>query len=95
MSVLKCKMCGGSLKVNDDSGVAVCEYCGTRQTISKTNDDVISNLYNRANNLRLSRTIPKRKHIGDWSYASMALNMSMILKRERRVQPVTGLLLNL
>ena len=59
MSVLKCKMCGGSLKVNDDSGVAVCEYCGTRQTISKTNDDVISNLYNRANNLRLKNEFDK------------------------------------
>jgi len=53
MTVLKCKMCGGTLNVTDDSGVAVCEYCGTKQTISKTNDDVLSNLYNRANNLRL------------------------------------------
>lgn len=63
MAVLKCKMCGGSLTVNDESGVAVCEYCGTRQTISKTTDDVVSNLYNRANNLRLKNEFDKALNI--------------------------------
>ena len=59
MAVLKCKMCGGTLNVSDDSGIAVCEYCGTKQTVSKTNDDVLSNLYNRANNLRLKNEFDK------------------------------------
>lgn len=59
MAVLKCKMCGGTLTINDDSGIATCEYCGTKQTISKTTDDVISNLYNRANNLRLKNEFDK------------------------------------
>ncbi len=59
MQTLKCKMCGGTLTINDDSGVTVCEYCGTKQTISKTTDDVISNLYNRANNLRLKNEFDK------------------------------------
>jgi len=63
MSVLKCKMCGGTLKVSDDSGIAICEYCGTKQTVSKTNDDVLSNLYNRANNLRLKNEFDKALNI--------------------------------
>ena len=63
MPILKCKMCGGTLTINDDSGIAVCEYCGTRQTISKTTDDVISNLYNRANNLRLKNEFDKALNI--------------------------------
>lgn len=52
MAVFKCKMCGGALEANSET-VAVCQYCGTKQTLPKTNDDVISNLFNRANNLRL------------------------------------------
>ncbi len=63
MSILKCKMCGGALSVDGDSGVAVCEYCGTKQTVSKTADDVISNLYNRANNLRLKNEFDKAQNI--------------------------------
>ena len=53
MAVIKCKMCGGDLTVEAESGIAVCEYCGTKQTVSKTADNVIANLYNRANNLRM------------------------------------------
>ncbi len=39
MSIFKCKMCGGSLEVDDDQKVCVCEYCGTRQTVPKTDDN--------------------------------------------------------
>ena len=53
MSVFKCKMCGGNLEINGGSSVVTCEYCGTNQTISKTRDDVIQNLFNRANDLRI------------------------------------------
>ncbi|MBR6696273.1 MAG: TIR domain-containing protein [Oscillospiraceae bacterium] len=52
MAMFKCKMCGGNLEVSNET-VAVCEYCNTKQTLPKTNDDVMSNLFNRANNLRL------------------------------------------
>lgn len=38
MSVLKCKMCGGDLVI-DESGVAVCEYCGTKQTVTSGESD--------------------------------------------------------
>ena len=53
MSVFKCKMCGGNLNVVDGLSVVTCEYCGTNQTISKTRDSVVQNLYNRANDLRI------------------------------------------
>ena len=39
MSIFKCKMCGGSLEVDDDQKVCVCEYCGTRQTVPKYEDN--------------------------------------------------------
>lgn len=32
MAILNCKMCGGSLLPLPDSNIAVCEYCGARQT---------------------------------------------------------------
>ncbi len=52
MAVFKCKMCGGMLAETSET-TAVCEYCGTKQTLPKTNNEIVSNLYNRANNLRL------------------------------------------
>ena len=30
MAVLKCKMCGGELNVQDGMTVAECEYCGSK-----------------------------------------------------------------
>lgn len=53
MAILKCKMCGGDLIVNDNEAVCTCEYCGTKQTIPKANDEKIVNLFNRANQLRI------------------------------------------
>lgn len=53
MAAFKCKMCGGTLEINNNETVAVCEYCGTKQTLPKSNDETVSNLFNRANNLRL------------------------------------------
>lgn len=52
MAVFKCKMCGGTLSVEDGVSVAECEYCGTKQTVPTSNDEVIVNLFNRANYLR-------------------------------------------
>ena len=52
-------MCGGSLSVQDGATVAECEYCGTTQTVPTSNDEVIVNLFNRANNLRLKGDFDK------------------------------------
>ena len=47
MSVFKCKMCGGDLEIASGASVAECEYCGTKQTLPKVNDEVVQNLFNR------------------------------------------------
>jgi len=58
MAVFKCKMCGGTLEVGNES-VAVCEYCGTKQTLPKLDDDKRSNLYDRANHFRRNNEYDK------------------------------------
>lgn len=63
MSTLKCKMCGGTLEINENETTATCEYCGTEQTIPKITDDLIGNLFNRANTLRLKSEFDKAEEI--------------------------------
>lgn len=53
MSIFKCKMCGGTLEFNPGDVVGVCDSCGTKQTLPNGNDEIIANLHNRANSLRL------------------------------------------
>ncbi len=53
MVSIKCKMCGGTLEFEQDATIGTCEFCGSKQTLPKTADDVLANLFNRANNLRL------------------------------------------
>ena len=52
MAVFKCKMCGGALEVADGMTVCECEYCGTQQTLPKTDNEQILNMFNRANHFR-------------------------------------------
>ena len=41
MSVIKCKMCGGDLELIEGSSVAVCEYCGSQQTVPAADNEKI------------------------------------------------------
>lgn len=59
MSIFKCKMCGGELQINPGESVAVCEYCGTTQTLPKLDDDRRANLYDRANHFRRNKDFDK------------------------------------
>lgn len=63
MAIFKCKMCGGTIEIQQGESVGVCEYCGTKQTLPNTNDDVIANLYNRANNLRLKSEFDRAQKV--------------------------------
>ena len=54
MAVLKCKMCGGDLNIVENTTVAECEYCGSKQTIPVIDDDKKIKLYERANKLRFA-----------------------------------------
>ena len=63
MAIFKCKMCGGSLEVEKGKTICECEYCGTKQTVSATDDEIVTNLYNRANNLRIKCEFDKAQEI--------------------------------
>ena len=52
MAVFKCKMCGGTLEVQEGMTVCECEYCGSVQTVPKLDDEKKINLFARANRLR-------------------------------------------
>ena len=59
MAVFKCKMCGGTLEIKSNETVAICEYCGTKQTLPKLDDDRKANLYDRANHFRRNNEFDK------------------------------------
>ncbi len=63
MAMFKCKMCGGNLEVKDNESVAICEYCGTQQTLPKLDDDKRVNLYDRANHFRRHNEFDKAINI--------------------------------
>lgn len=46
----KCKICGGQVQVDRTSGICICEYCGTKQTIPLFSDDSSKRLYESGNN---------------------------------------------
>ncbi len=52
MALFKCKMCGGNLEVSEDMSVCECEYCGTKQTLPKADNEQKINAMNRANHFR-------------------------------------------
>ena len=59
MAIFKCKMCGGTLEIQNNETVAVCQYCGTKQTLPKLDDDRKANLYDRANHFRRNNEFDK------------------------------------
>ena len=62
MALFKCKMCGGTLEIGSES-VAICEYCGTQQTLPRLDDDRRANLYDRANHFRRNNEFDKAMSI--------------------------------
>lgn len=63
MTIFKCKMCGGSLDVEEGASYGVCEYCGTKQTLPTSKDETLQNLFNRANVLRRKAEFDKAAEI--------------------------------
>ena len=58
MAIFKCKMCGGTLEINNET-VLECEYCGTRQTLPRLDSEKRANLYDRANHFRRNNEFDK------------------------------------
>jgi len=54
MAILKCKMCGGDLSVTEGMKIVECDFCGTTQTVPNADDEKKTNLFNRANRLRIA-----------------------------------------
>ena len=54
MAVFQCKMCGGALDINEGQNIAICPYCGSKQTIPKLSNDKVTKILERANTLRLN-----------------------------------------
>jgi len=46
----KCKICGGQTSVDTANGIAICEYCGTKQALPLFTDNSERLLYERGNN---------------------------------------------
>lgn len=59
MALFKCKMCGGTLEIAEGTTVCECEYCGTKQTLPKLDNDRKENLYDRANHFRRNNDFDK------------------------------------
>ena len=59
MALFKCKMCGGALEIAEGMSVATCEYCGTKQTLPKLDDEKRATLYDRANHFRRNNEFDK------------------------------------
>ncbi len=53
MIAFKCKMCGGDLNVEEGNPICECEFCGTNQTVPQADNEKKTNLFNRANRLRM------------------------------------------
>ncbi len=59
MATYQCKMCGGTLEIENNATVIACEYCGTKQTLPKLTDEKRVNLYERANHFRRNKEFDK------------------------------------
>ena len=57
--IIKCKMCGGDLHPTDNNTTCECEFCGTVQTIPMDDGEKKTNLFNRANRLRMNAEFDK------------------------------------
>lgn len=53
MPVLKCKMCGGDIVFTGETVVGRCDCCGSATTFPTVSEERLTNLFNRANSLRL------------------------------------------
>ena len=63
MAIFKCKMCGGDLEIAESASIAICEYCGAKQTVPKALDENLQSSFNRANTLRIKSEFDKAEKI--------------------------------
>jgi len=95
--IYKCKMCGGDLIVADGATFAVCDSCGSKQTIPSAADEQKANLYNRANHFRrageFDRAVAAYENILNMDSADAEAHWGLVLSRfgiEYVEDPATG-----
>ena len=59
----KCKICAGSLTIDLQTRVAICDYCGTKQTLPLFGDDSSKALYERGNQYLLHNEYDKAEGV--------------------------------
>ncbi len=59
MAVLKCKMCGGDVEVNEHMSLGTCMYCGSTMTVPRIDTEKKARLFNHANQYRLNNEFDK------------------------------------
>ena len=52
-------MCGGTMEIDAKQSVAICQYCGTRQTLPRLDSERVAGLYERAELLRRGNDFDK------------------------------------
>ena len=52
MAILKCKVCGGDIILNEEMTLGTCRYFGSTMTLPKVSDDQRANMFNRGNQFR-------------------------------------------
>ncbi|MBO4418498.1 MAG: TIR domain-containing protein [Oscillospiraceae bacterium] len=52
MAIIKCKMCGGDIALNEEKTFGTCEYCGSTMTLPKVSDEQRAARFNRGNHFR-------------------------------------------
>lgn len=65
MAICRCKMCGGELIITEGQEIAVCESCGTKQTLPRISSDQLSKLLEKANSLRMNGDFDKALEVYD------------------------------
>ena len=68
--VYKCKICGGDIVLDRETGIAECEYCGTRQTLPQFTDEGTKSLYERANAYLRQNEYDKAQNLFDQMLAT-------------------------
>jgi len=63
MAGLKCKICGGATTLDPTNGIAVCEYCGTKQALPLFAEDSESLLYESGNKYLLHNEYDKAEKV--------------------------------
>lgn len=61
--VYKCKICGGETTVDTQNGIAVCDYCGTKQALPLFTEESARLLYDRGNNYLMHNEYDKAEAV--------------------------------